>query len=57
MQALVNVSSDVNPTADDERKHNNDCDYQEDDIFSCLENKIIDKDSSSNVDFALGLRG
>ena len=33
----------------------NDSDDQEDDNISCLENKVINEDKSSNVDSVLGL--
>ena len=36
-------------------EHNNDSDDQEDDNISCLENKIIKENNSSNVDSVQGL--
>ena len=51
---IVNVSSNVNPTTNAE-ENNNDSDQGEDNNISCLENKIIDEDNSSNLDSIWGL--
>ena len=50
----VNVYSDVNPATNIE-ENNNDSDDQEGNNISCLENKIINEDNSSNVGSVLGL--
>ena len=48
----ANITLDVNPATNVDEM---DSDDQEDDNLSCLENKIINEDNSSNVESPLGL--